>query len=340
MSKATGRRRTTLARSPRVGAAGGRRAARRPAGVPHLVGVVELVLPRRPRSSCGARPRRSDWDYLVEPVNGSIMPAAKGVYWLIRSRGPDRVVAGRGVPGRRAGPRERGLPVDAGQPVRSATRHPRPLLPLPLPRALHAVLHVVHRGTAAAAARRSRSCVGVASWVRLLRTRRLRLARGVRGGALPGPAVLAQGTVPAAAPRLPQRGLLHRRARPAAAAARAAVARAGLRPLLARRHRRTSSTTSRVVPGQFTPVPRRLVGRVRRHHARHDHGQRPGRRAVAMGQPGTAQRLRGPAGVGGAARLGRRRSPSSPTPTCAAGRGRCARSCSSRATPSAPSCSS
>jgi hypothetical protein len=30
----------------------------------------------------------SQWAYVVEPVNGSIMPAAKGVYWLIRSGGP------------------------------------------------------------------------------------------------------------------------------------------------------------------------------------------------------------------------------------------------------------
>src|SRR5918993_5174107 len=30
----------------------------------------------------------SSWDYLVEPYNGSIMPAAKGMYWVIRSIGP------------------------------------------------------------------------------------------------------------------------------------------------------------------------------------------------------------------------------------------------------------
>jgi hypothetical protein len=30
----------------------------------------------------------ADWSYLVEPVNGSIMPAAKAVYWLVRTTGP------------------------------------------------------------------------------------------------------------------------------------------------------------------------------------------------------------------------------------------------------------
>ena len=30
----------------------------------------------------------ADWSYLVEPVNGSIMPAAKAVYWLVRTSGP------------------------------------------------------------------------------------------------------------------------------------------------------------------------------------------------------------------------------------------------------------
>ena len=30
----------------------------------------------------------ADWSYVVEPYNGSIMPAAKGIYWVIRSVGP------------------------------------------------------------------------------------------------------------------------------------------------------------------------------------------------------------------------------------------------------------
>ena len=30
----------------------------------------------------------SNWSYLVEPYNGHVMPAAKAVYWLLRTTGP------------------------------------------------------------------------------------------------------------------------------------------------------------------------------------------------------------------------------------------------------------
>jgi hypothetical protein len=87
MSKATGRRRTALARShgwvlPIAGALLAVQLAFRTwSAWASWYFLDDLIFLRRWAEA-------SRWDYLVEPVNGSIMPAAKGVYWLIRSGGP------------------------------------------------------------------------------------------------------------------------------------------------------------------------------------------------------------------------------------------------------------
>ena len=149
----------------------------------------------------------SDWSYLVEPYNGHLMPVAKSAYWLIRATGPTEwwpaaliLVGGQAL----ASAACLWMLVSLFG-VRRAILVPYSLylfLPLSVPSYMWFIAALQQLPL------QITLTIGVGAWVRYLRTRRLMWLLVCAGRALPRPGVLAQGVVPPAAPRLPQRRLL------------------------------------------------------------------------------------------------------------------------------------